>query len=176
MDKNEILDQLDTQLWPLAEISYTQNGQWFWYDFEPKQKDTEPLTIIWGGRERFKPATELKRQTAPYFCISYVLSGHGTLNIHGQTHKLEPGTLSGHCSGVPHHYSYDTQNPAEHIFVVFRGTEANELMQKSMIANLGALSASYSVDILRSMIDILKHSLNKTENSQRICSSHLRIV
>ncbi len=84
--------------------------------------------------------------------------------------------LSGHCPEVPHHYVYDTDKPAEHIFIVFRGTEALELMEKSSLAKLGTISVTHSEDILRFMVYILKHSIDKTENSQRICSSCLRML
>ena len=176
MEKKEILKQVDSQLWPLPEILYSEAGQYYWYDLNPKDIDTESLAVIWGGQESLKPGTKLKRQSYPYCCISYILKGHGTFKIHGQTHKLQPGVLSGHCPGAPHCLSVDTENPAEHIFIVFRGTEALELMERSSIAKLGAISVAHSEDIRRFMLYILKHSIDKTENSQRMCSSYLRII
>lgn len=63
MEQNEILKQIDSRLWPLPEVPYTQTGQWFWYDVDPKEQETEPLNIICGGQETLKPAAELKRQS-----------------------------------------------------------------------------------------------------------------
>lgn len=62
MKKSEILQQVDGQLWGGPEISYTQAGQWFWYDLKAKDPKSS-LFIIWGGKESFKPGTELKRQS-----------------------------------------------------------------------------------------------------------------
>ena len=174
MEKKEILQRIDSQLWAAPEAPYSKVGRWFWYDL--KAKESKSLSIIWGGRVSLESGTEVKRKSYPYCCISYLLSGHGTLKIHGQKHKLEPGTISGHCPGVPHHYSYSTDMPAEHIFIVFTGKEALELMEKSSLAKLGAISVTHSEDTLRSILYILKHSIDKTENSQIICSSHLRII
>ena len=174
MEKKDILQRVSKQEWGMQEASYTKAGQWFWYDYI--KKGHESLSIIWGGRETLDPRTQMKRQNYPYCCISYLLSGHGTFKIHGQTHKLEPGVLSGHCPGTPHQYSYDSDKPVENIFIVFTGKEAVKLMEKSHLAKLGAITAPHSENILRFLECILKHSLYKTENSQKICQSFLRII
>ena len=147
-------------------------GNFYYYDVDPN--DCGPLAIIYGGRA-LQENPIIKRRY-PYWVISYVLKGEVTFKIHRRTHILYPGMILGHCPGVLHSSTSTPGNIFHGIFVVFAGTDADDLMAKSTLTAAGTVRIENPGKIMFLMQSIFDESMNKAEHSQQICSSLLRTV
>ncbi len=154
---------------------YGAQGQHFVYDLAAK--DYGRLSVVWGGQDMFLHKTHFTRESYPFPVVSYVTEGNGVFEVHGRQHKLGPGMVSGHCPGVPHAYTHTTTAiPMKSIFVVFAGTQAIELIEKSNLTAAGALQVSNTPEMQNLFEAIVKESLNKTQNSQEICCNYLKTI
>ena len=148
--------------------------EYFYYDTAPTYNKS--LAIVCGGYEKCAPDFEINRNNYPYYFIKYTINGKGTLQISTNSYQLTPGVLSGFCSGIPHHYKSDPQDPMEHIFITFVGSNAKTLVYNSTLGSGGAINVTDPVDTLRIMEKILHTGLEKKPHSQQICCNYLRIL
>jgi AraC-like DNA-binding protein len=150
------------------------DAEYFYYETEPRYN--KELAIMCGGHEKCAPDYQVNRTSYPYYVIKYTISGRGTLNIHSKTHLLKNGILSGFTPHDAHSYKCDPNNPLEHIFVIFIGTEAPWLLEKSTIAQKGTLEVANQGETLYLLRAIMKTGLEKKQYSQQICCSYLRAL
>jgi AraC-like DNA-binding protein len=150
------------------------DADYFYYETEPGY--SKNLAIICGGREKCAPDYQLDRISYPYHVIKYTISGKGAFSIHGTTHQLKTGVLSGFSPKDAHSYACDPANPMEHIFVIFVGTEASQLFKRSTLAAKGAFEVANPAETLYLLRAIMKTGLEKEPYSQQICCSYLRAI
>lgn len=158
----------------LAFEGHVAESKYFFFDTDPRKK--QKLAIIFGGFEKCAPDFEIKRKTYPYYVIEIPTKGRCDFEIDGKQHELKKGTLGGFVPGIPHHYKCDKNDPMEHIFIVFTGSEAPSLFQKSSILNGNVVSLLKPADILYLAEAILKKGLEKTELSHHLCCLYLKAL
>ena len=150
------------------------NAEYFYYDTAPNfNKD---LAIVCGGHEKCASDFEIYRSNYPFSFIKYTIKGKGTLSSNNKTYQLLPGILSGFCAGVDHRYISDRNDPMEHIFITFLGTEAKSILQKSGLGKGGAVKVQNPEEALSLIENIFLAGIEKQPFSQIICSSYLRIL
>jgi AraC-like DNA-binding protein len=149
-------------------------ADYFYYDTAPNFKKN--LAIVCGGRERCAPDFDINRSNYPFNFIKYTVRGKGTLTSNAMTFPLQPGTLSGFSAGVPHHYKAAPEEPMEHIFLTFLGSESKDLMQKSGLRKGGAIAVHDPAETLALFETILRVGMVKQPFSQTICCHYLRIL
>ncbi len=150
------------------------DSKYFFFDTDPKKK--YELAIVFGGIEKCAPDFEIKRQTYPYYVIEIPIRGLCTLKIAGKTHKLAPNHIGGFVPGVAHHYKCDVNEPMEHIFIVFFGSQAKQLFEKAGLHKGNVLKMKKTGEILYLAESILKKAFEKSVNSNELCCSYLRTL
>jgi AraC-like DNA-binding protein len=149
-------------------------AEYFYYETEPNYK--KELAIVCGGYEKCAPDYQINRNSYPYYVIKYTISGKGTFTTHSKTYQLKSGVLSGFCPSDAHSYQSNPNSPLEHIFIIFIGSEAHQLLKQSTIASKKAFEVANPSEALYLLKAIMKTGLEKTPFSQQICCSYLRIL
>jgi AraC-like DNA-binding protein len=150
------------------------DAEYFYYETEPNYK--KELAIICGGHEKCAPDYLINRKSYPYHVIKYTIAGKGTFSINSKTYPLKNGVLSGFRPSDAHIYQSDSTSPMEHIFVIFIGKEADQLLEQSAIAAKGTIEVCNQSETLYLLKAIMRTGLEKTPFSQQICCSYLRIL
>jgi AraC-like DNA-binding protein len=150
------------------------DASYFYYETAPNYN--KQLVIVCGGYEKCAPDFEINRSNYPYYFIKYTVKGRGALAIKNRNYELNAGVITGFGPGTSHHYIADPQNPMEHIFVTFLGTEAEYLLKTASLADKGIIMSANSSEISEIMEKIFKVGSEKKQHSQSICCDYLRIL
>ena len=98
------------------------------------------------------------------------------MEINSQCYDLRPGVITGFSPGTAHHYTAAPEDPMEHIFVTFVGTEAENLLKTSLLADTGIIEPANPPETLEIVEKIFNIGLEKKRYSQQICCNYLRIL
>jgi AraC-like DNA-binding protein len=158
--------------YPQAFEGEVLEAQYFF--FEAETADDSKLDIVFGGYEKCAPSFKIERTTYPYYVIECATKGLCSLTLNDTTYPLKRGTLAGFSPGTPHLYRCDKDDPLEHLFVAFTGTQAAELMKISTLAARGTLELTDTEDAIQLMEAILRNGIRKTEYSKELCCGYLR--
>ncbi len=148
--------------------------QLFYVDSEYTTKTD--LSIVWGGFERCAPDFEIKRDHYPYYIIEYPTKGRCHLEINGQEHLLKKNHIGGFGPDSQHHYRADKHAPMEHLFIAFTGEHAEELFQRSTLAEKGVVEISNLSDIDFLMQSIIRKGLATSADTNDLCNHYLRLL
>ncbi len=170
MGQKEIIERK----FSLALQGHVDDARYFFFDTDPRKKYR--LAIIFGGFEKCAPDFEIKRKTYPYYVIEIALKGNCSLAI-GENHgQLKRGIIAGFCPRQSHHYIFDKNNPREHIFIAFTGSQAKRLMNQSGLEKTGIIKLEKPGEIIYLAQAILKSGLEKTEHSHELCCNYLKAL
>ncbi len=157
-----------------GEADSVRESQYFYYDTAPNYNDQ--LAIVCGGYEKCSPIYNINRNNYPYYFVKYTITGRGYLERKGEQFVLHPGVLTGFGPAEAHHYRSDPENPLEHIFITFLGTESAPLLQKSNLAAGNILEVANPEETMNLFQHILQTGLERPAHSQEICCNYLRIM
>lgn len=149
-------------------------AEYFYFETEPKNKNK--LAIVCGGYEKCAPDYLINRRSYPYYVIKYTLNGKGIFTINSREYLLKSGSLSGFCPKDTHRYCSNHSNPLEHIFIIFTGTEAEQLFKQSTIMSKGKVDVSSQSECVYILKAIMKTGIEKVPFSQEICCDLLRVL
>jgi len=158
----------------LALEGHVTESRYFFFETDPKKR--QKLAIIFGGFEKCAPDFEIKRKTYPYHIIEIPTKGKCLFKIAAKQYELKKGSLGGFAPGIAHHYKCDKNNPMEHIFIAFTGSEAPQLFEKIGFNKGKVLQVLKPADIFYLAEAILKKGLEKTDISHELCCSYLRTL
>lgn len=150
------------------------DAKYFYYETGPTSNSN--LAIVCGGYEKCASDFELNRSNYPYHVVKYTVKGKGTLRIHSRTHPLQNGSLSSFSPGTVHIYKADPNDPLEHIFITFIGKQAKKLLTDSTLNTKGVIDVPNPDKVLSIFQTVLSNGLKKTEYSQQLNCSYLRIL
>lgn len=153
---------------------HVMEAEYFYFDTDPLTK--KQLAIIGGGYEKCAPDFKLNRTNYPYYAVLYTLSGKCTYETADKSYKLTPGTLSLIIAGEDHRYICDPNDPMEHIFITFTGSEVKQLLAENTLAERRAFRVQQPDRVQFFMDSILQHGSEKFEYSHKLCCSYLRTM
>jgi AraC-like DNA-binding protein len=154
--------------------SKTAEARRFILDLRPPP-DAE-LAVVSGGRERCEPEYLVARESFPYHCLEFVLSGEGELEVGGKRFKLLPGSLFSYGPGVPHRIANSKNNPMTKYFVDFAGTRSDAFLEAIPLrpgeaAELGRPELLYSL-----FEELIRQGQAGGAQAQGICSKLLECL
>jgi len=158
----------------LALEGHVFESKYFFFDTDPRKE--QKLAIIFGGFEKCASDFEIKRRTYPYYVLEVPTKGRCSLEIRNKWYELKKGSIGSFTPGVRHHYKCDKNNPMEHIFIAFTGSDAPLLLKKSSLGKGNVVSLLKPSDILYLAEAILKKGLEKTELSHQLCCVYLKAL
>ncbi len=134
------------------------------------------LHVVFGGYERCAPDFEIQRHSYPFYVLEYPLSGSCSLEINQQTYALKPGRISGFSPSCAHHYRADPQDPLEHLFICFTGTQAEALFQQSILARTPTFNCDESTDIDQLFRGLIRKGRSNSNQRSEMCQHYLRLL
>jgi ssDNA-binding Zn-finger/Zn-ribbon topoisomerase 1 len=151
---------------------HVRNAKYFYFD-NIKKRNTN-LAILCGGYEQCESDFEISRTKFPFFAIVYTISGKGTFTLNSKDYSLHYGSLSAFGPDIPYKYVTDAQNPMEQIFIIFIGSQAKTLFEKSKLKKNAVITVSNPESTLSILKQILENGFNQNEYTQEICCNYLR--
>lgn len=158
----------------LALEGHVSESKYFFFDTDPRKK--QDLAIVFGGYEKCEPDFEIQRKTYPYHVIEIPTKGQCSLEIGEKQYELKKGCLGGFIPGISHHYKCNKNNPLEHIFIAFTGSQASQLFKKCSLAEGRVVPLIKASEVLYLAEAILKKGLEKTEFSHQLCCIYLKAL
>ncbi len=153
---------------------HVAEAEYFYFDTNPLKK--KRLAILCGGYEKCAPDFQLNRTNYPYYAVLYTLGGKCLYQTDRESYQLTSGTLSAIMPGREHRYICDPDDPMEHIFITFIGSEAKRLFTESSLAEQTAFRVEEPQRLRFYMDSILQQGLTQSEISHKLCCSHLRTM
>ena len=101
------------------------------------------LHVISAGYEECAPNYVMRRHTFPWLGVELVASGHGQVDLGGQTAALSAGLVFSYGPGVPHAISASADRPPGKWFIDLGGRDAGGLLADAGLApgRLGMVAA-----------------------------------
>lgn len=147
-----------------------------YFYFEQKPLGPVPLAVVFGGHEKCASDFNIHRDSYPWYVLEYPVRGFCQLTVNSRPYLLKPAMIAGLSPTDRHHYKCDFQRPMEHIFIVFTGTEAKSLFDKSLLSEL----VCFPIKAAEKKWDLIKGVLEKGCEggllSQQLCTSYLRTL
>ncbi|MBI9017437.1 MAG: helix-turn-helix domain-containing protein [Phycisphaerae bacterium] len=171
--KPKISNKLDLKI-SLGRPALVLDAGYFYFDTEPFEN--QPLAIVCGGHEKCSPTFTLNRNSYPYFVIKYTISGQGIFKWNSDYHQLTSGCLTSFSPDTPHQYFANPDDPMEHIFITFIGTEAKRLLDLTPLGATGFMQVPNPGAMLNYMQTIFDKGCEKRPYHQAICCNYLRIA
>jgi AraC family transcriptional regulator of arabinose operon len=153
---------------------HVKNAKYFYFDNIKKRNRN--LAVLCGGYEQCEQDFEISRIKFPFFAIVYTISGKGTFTLNSKDYPLHYGSLSAFSPDVPYRYVTDAANPMEQIFIIFTGTQAENLLEKSKLKENAAVTVSNPESALSVLKQILENGFNQNEYTQDICCGYLKSI
>jgi len=150
---------------------HVRNAKYFYFD-NIKKRNTS-LAILCGGYEQCESDFEISRTKFPFFAIVYTISGKGTFTLNSKDYSLHYGSLSAFGPNIPYKYVTNAQNPMEQIFIIFIGSQAKSLFEKSKLKENVVITVSNPESTLSILKQIQENGFNQNEYTQEICCNYL---
>lgn len=166
-------DQIDAKI-AQGIPGHVLEAEYFYFDTNPLT--TKHLAILAGGYEKCAPDFKLNRANYPFFAVLYTISGKCLYETCHQRYQLTSGTLSVIIPGEHHRYACDPNDPMEHIFITFIGSEVKRLLAESTLTERKAFYVDEPRRVKFYMDSILQHGLEQSEYSHKLCCSYLRTM
>ena len=134
------------------------------------------LAVISGGRERCEANYLVERESFPYRCIEFVLSGEGELDIEGKSYRLLPGTMFSYGPGVAHRIANSKANPMTKYFVDFTGSLADGLLKRIPIEYGHPIEIGRPEQCHSLFEELIRQGQGMGQATQDICSKLLECI
>lgn len=153
---------------------HVAKSKYFFFETDPKKR--QKLAVIFGGFEKCEADFEIKRKSYPYYVIEIPTKGKCLLKIGNHKYELKKGYIGAFAPGIPHYYKCDENDPMEHMFVVFAGSEVSQLFKKSGFDKGKVIKLLKPANIFYLIEAILEKGFEKTLISHELCCSYLKTL
>lgn len=147
-------------------------ARYFYFDIA--HIDQVQLHILCGGYERCAPDFELDRKNLAFYTVKFTLGGKGTFTCKNRTHPLSFGSLTVFGPQTPHQFKTDPADPMEHIFIVFTGQQAGNLLDINHLADRRCIQVANPPFIAALTERILHVGLENPPFAQELCQQYLK--
>jgi AraC-like DNA-binding protein len=149
-------------------------AKYFYFD---NQDSINPeLSILCGGFEKCAPDFQINRSKFPFFAILFISNGRGTFQINNKQFPISYGSLIAFSPGQKYQFQTDPKSPMEQLFVIFKGSNAKELLDKSGLETKGAIKVNDPEAVLNIFRQIVRNGLNHTDNAHSVCCCYLKAI
>lgn len=112
------------------------------------------INVLSGGIETCTKDYVIRRDAFPYYCLEYVLRGHGEVRLDGESHALTTGRVFFYRPYMPHEIVGDPDDPLVKYFVVISGDGVEAALEASRIG-VGGVVQVFPPDVLTGLFDEL---------------------
>ncbi|HCE43233.1 MAG TPA: hypothetical protein DET40_06775 [Lentisphaeria bacterium] len=134
------------------------------------------LAIVSGGREKCAQNYNVEREGFPFYCIEFVASGEGYLELGKRKYILTPGTVFSYGPGVRHVMRSSSSSPMVKYFIDFAGRNAQGMLSRISLAP-GSIRKTFDTgQVLKYLEEIIEHGSRGSRNAQGICDALLECL
>lgn len=151
---------------------HVTDARYFYFDIE--NADQADFRILCGGYEKCAPDFSLNRRNLAFYTVKFTLGGKGTFIHNNKTYPLGFGSLTLFGPQTPHQFRTEPHDPIEHIFIIFTGKQAAELLNLNRLADRHCVQVSNPPFVASVMEHILQIGLEKPPYAQDLCQHYLK--
>src|ERR1041384_3481872 len=123
------MEKIDRQAAAALLSRQVTGGRYFFLHLAPRR--TSPIAVVMGGREHCNPDYAISRNRFPFFCLEYVVSGRGTVQLDNERHELAPGVVFAYAPTTRCEIHNDPADPMLKFFVSVAGREVPRRLRRS---------------------------------------------
>ncbi len=128
------------------------------------------MTVVCGGREHCRRDYRIERRDFPYYCLEFVSSGEGVLELGGRPPvAIGAGALFSYGPGIPHRIVAVPENPPVKYFVDVAGQECADRLTSLGLAPGTPRQATMPQLILRVFDDLIRHGQDPSPGRELGC-------
>lgn len=147
----------------------------YWFlDLRPG-RSAETVAIC-GGWERTAADYEVRRGGFVFLAVELVEGGRGTLEVHGDSFPLHPGTAFAYGPGVAHRIRSDAGRPLRKYFVDFGGARAEDLLRRGPLAGGGPVQLEDLAEMAELFELLQRNGSRGTPHSPAVCAGLVEVV
>ena len=152
----------------------TVDARRFCLDLRPPS-DCE-LAVVSAGRERCEAHYLVERESFPYYCIEFVLSGEGELEVGGRNFKLFPGTMFSYGPDTAHKIVNSRTKPMTKYFVDFAGSRATPLLESIPLEHGNPIELGRPEQCYSLFEELIRQGQGMGSQIQGICAKLLECI
>jgi AraC family transcriptional regulator len=149
-------------------------GRYFFLNLVPKRAG--PLALVMGGREHCNPDYAISRRKFPFYCLEYVVSGHGSVELDDQQHTLAPGVAFAYAPTTHCEIHNDPDDPMVKSFLCFAGAEAPKRLRRCGVAPGQARLLAARAEITSVLEDLVREGQRSGPLSSPICAALFELL
>ncbi len=107
------------------------SGSYYFLNLKPN----DAFTVVCGGYEQCSLDYKYNRNEANYVSLEYIIAGRALLEVNGQRHELQPGSLFGYKHDTFYTMTSVGKTPLRKYFVALGGKEAGTHLANSPLKN-----------------------------------------
>jgi AraC-like DNA-binding protein len=153
---------------PLLSQQVTE-ARYFFLNLAPSPR--EAFTLVMGGREQCNPDYAVSRSSFPFYCVEYVVSGHGTLELDGRRHELRAGTVFAYAPDTHCEIRADPLDPMLKFFVSFAGRGVQPRLRRAGVTPGTARALAAHAEIVSVGEDLVREGQRSGALAGRICAA-----
>lgn len=146
----------------------TEARRWFLALPRPNEKTIVTVSV---GCERCLPDYVVERESFEFECVEFVAEGHGTLNLNGEQHSLQPGSAFSYSPGIPHRIENTSARPMLKYFLDCGGKAAGARFRKSSIGGGKHAQVGDVAEVVEIFELLIRNARTETTFSQRVCAA-----
>ncbi len=146
--------------------SQVESSRLFFLDAD----ELDDFTVVFGGYERCRLDYRMDREDFPWFCLEFVNSGRGVLQLGGVVHELRPGSIFLYGPGVKHQIESSAEHPLGKYFVGFHGCGVEVFFERYGIES-GMVARCLKGETIRRTFDtLLERGVRKSGLARPLCA------
>lgn len=149
-------------------------GRYFFLNLAPRRG--APLALVMGGREHCNPDYAISRHTFPFYCLEFVVSGHGTVQLDRERHVLAPGVLFAYAPTTRCEIHNDPADPMVKYFLAFAGAAAPRRLRRCSVAPGRARQLAARGEITSVLEDLVREGQRSGALAGEICAALFELL
>lgn len=146
------------------------------YNFWKYSSSTSPIDVISVGESFCDSKYDISRADSDLNAFEFILDGEGTLEINNQILKPQKNDVFLLTQGSCHHYYCNGNSPWHKLFVIFRGTIVNALINAYLPENVYLFKNCNLKDNFLSILAVAKNSeISYVEKDELIAVELIKI-
>ncbi len=134
------------------------------------------FAVVSGGREKCAQGYMVDRKDFPFYCIEFVASGEGTVELEGRKYVLTSGAVFSYGPGIHHVISSSSSSPMVKYFIDFAGRNARRMLSRISLAPGTVRRTFDSEQVIRRFEDLIERGEHGGRNTQPVCDALLECL
>lgn len=123
-----------------------------------------------GGREQCNPDYAISRHRFPFYCLEYVVSGHGSVTLDDQRHALGPGVVFAYAPTTHYEIQTDPVDPMVKYFLSFGGIDARARLKRVGVPPRQSRLLAAHAEVGSVLEDLVREGQRSGTLAGRICA------